>query len=106
MSKPLPIVDGEALDAALTAGRIVPLSRENWAALAGRYAVEEEVPTGMTGSILLIRGPGPMSAEQQEWALVERPEKGLRVVRPMASEAEARALIAHRLDAYERMWDG
>jgi hypothetical protein len=52
----------------------------------------------MAGRILLVRAP--------LWMLVEEPKPTERVLRPMKNEKEARALIAERLAAYERMWDG
>ena len=79
-----------------------------------RIVFEEKIRTiaitgtvlAVSGSILLIRRPKPGAAKQTGWAIVEEPEPKIRVVRPLDSEKEARALIADRLAAYERMWDG
>lgn len=92
----------EVLEQRLDAGAIVPLTASCWDALQPRYLIREEIPTGMSGSILLIR----REKKKPGWALVEEPEPKVRVVRPLMSEREARALIADRLAAYERMWDG
>ena len=106
MAEKFPVLKEEALRAELARGRIVPLTREDWEALAGGFPLEQAISTGMAGKILLIRWSSSEQASAPGWALVERPEQGARVVRPMASEEEARALIADRLQAYERMWDG
>ncbi len=99
-------MDFEAIDAALDQGEIVPLRAESWARASDRYDVREEISTGMAGSILLIRREKSATRKRAAWALVEEPEPSVRVVRPLATEREARALIQDRLAAYERMWDG
>ena len=96
----------EALELALEKGEIVPLRAEAWEAVCDRYDVREEISTGMAGMILLISRAKSGPRKKAGWALVEEPEPKLRVVRSLASEREARALIADRLAAYERMWDG
>lgn len=90
----------------LAAGEIVPLAAANWEELAGGFTIAEEIATGLAGSILLVQRPPAAGRKRAGWALVEQPEPRVRVVRPLASEKEARALIAERLAAYERMWDG
>lgn len=90
----------------LEKGLVVSLSRSAWESIAAglpqvkMLKIFETIDTGLAGQILLVQGPG------SSWAIVEEPEPNQRVVRPLASEAEARALIADRLAAYERMWDG
>lgn len=96
------ILEFEALQEQLDAGRIVPLTVACWEGLQARYEVREEIATGLSGSLLLLRRP----QRKPGWAVVEEPEPQVRVVRPLASEREAQALIADRLAAYERMWDG
>ena len=94
----------ELLDA-LDAGAIVPLTAAAWAKLADNFPLVEDIATGLGGHILLVRRPLP-AGRRQGWALVEDPKPGQKVVRPLAGEKEARALIKDRLAAYERMWDG
>ncbi len=89
----------------LAGGAIVPLAEAEWIAVAGGFPTRDIVPTGLAGEILLVRRPLP-GGKKQAWALVEQPETGKRVIRPFARQDEARALIAERLAAYERMWDG
>lgn len=101
-----PRVETDDLLDRLAAGQIVPLAAENWDGLSAEFKIAEEIPTGLSGSILLIRRATPGGGKRLGWALVEEPEPGVRVVRPLKSEKEARALIADRLAAYERMWDG
>jgi hypothetical protein len=91
--------------AQLDAGTIVPLGEEDWRKWAGTFTIVEEIATGLGGEILLVRRP-PSDDRRGGWALVEEPKPGDRVIRPLANEKEARALIADRLAAYERMWDG
>jgi hypothetical protein len=97
--------DLEKLIADLAAGRIVPLTVARWNGFAPAFKLVSEVPTSLGGTMLLVRRPLP-DAARQGWALVEDPKPGQRVIRPLANEKEARALIAERLAAYERMWDG
>lgn len=95
----------ERLVTELAAGTIVPMSDENWLKLAAQFKLVEDLPTGLGGVILLVRRPMP-TGQKLGWALVEEPKPGEKVVRPLANEKEARALIKDRLAAYERMWDG
>ena len=92
----------------LAAGKIVPMSAAAWADLAARFDVVETIATGMAGDIVLLRLPPPNKGKSKVrgWALVEQPSPSERVIRPLADEKTARALIADRLAAYERMWDG
>ncbi|MCB1182239.1 hypothetical protein KDM41_02325 [bacterium] len=93
------------LVAALDAGRIVPLADEDWRDLRASFTLVDDIDTGLGGRILLVRRPLPQG-RRKGWALVEEPRPGEKVIRPLADEAGARALIADRLAAYERMWDG
>jgi len=97
--------DGAKLVAALAAGRIVPLGEDQWAALAAAFPGVKTIETGIAGPLLLVRRPVP-GRRAAGWAVVERPKPGERVVRPLPDRAAAEALIAERLRAYERMWDG
>ncbi|MCP4572206.1 MAG: hypothetical protein GY838_07615 [bacterium] len=87
----------------LDAGEIVPLTAARWEAWAEAFDVVLEEPTALAGAILGVRWQRNGAAH---WGLVEEPETGRRVVRPLADEAAVRALVAERLAAYERMWDG
>ena len=89
----------------LAVGDIVPMSADKWQSLARGFELVENIETFMAGHILLVRRPVP-GKKRPAWALVEDPEPGQKVIRPLATEKEARALIADRLAAYERMWDG
>ncbi len=98
-------VSRESLIADLAAGDIVPLATADWQKLASHFKLVEDTPTGLGGVILLVRRPLP-TGRKLGWALVEDPKAGEKIIRPLANEKEARALIADRLAAYERMWDG
>lgn len=89
----------------LAVGVIVPLEETQWNRLAADFTVIENVATGMGGVILLVKRPVP-GQKKSAWAIVEEPKPKARVIRPLKTEKEARALIADRLAAYERMWDG
>ncbi len=106
MSKKPSRLDIDGLILRLAEGKIVPLASDNWSDLVSGFKIVEEISTGMSGSIYLIRRPLPEGKKFSGWALVEEPEPKIRVVRPYDSQQEARALIADRLAAYERMWDG
>lgn len=95
----------EGLVNKLADGAIVPLSAEKWAGLAEHFPLVEDIDTSMSGRILLVRRPAP-GGGKSGWAIVEDPEPRQKVIRPLKNEKEARALIAERLAAYERMWDG
>ncbi len=85
--------------------QIVPLPEAQWRPLAAAFRVVEDIDTHLAGRILLVRPPVE-GKKSPGWALVEDPAPGQKVVRPLRNEKEARALIADRLAAYERMWDG
>lgn len=89
----------------LAAGAVVPVDDEDWRQWRPAFTVVEETETVMAGTQRLVRWPVP-GTRRRGWALVEEPEPGLLAVRPLRDEKEARALIADRLAAYERMWDG
>jgi len=93
------------LPVALAEGRIVPLGEGEWAALAAVFPVVDAIETGVAGPLLLVRRPVP-GRRGPGWAIVERPRPGERVVRPLPDRRTAKVLIAERLKAYERMWDG
>jgi len=93
------------LIAKLAAGDIVPMAEKVWTEWAGSFPVVEDIDTFMAGHLLLVRRPVP-GGKIPAWAIVEEPEPRKRVIRPLKTEKEARALIADRLAAYERMWDG
>ena len=89
----------------LAAGAIVPLDQDEWVGVAGHFPLVDDIDTSMSGRILLVRRPVP-GGEKPAWAIVEDPAPRQKVIRPLKNEKEARALIADRLAAYERMWDG
>lgn len=89
----------------LAAGRVVPVDEQDWAAWAAGFTVVATVGSTLGGDKRIVRWPVPGS-RRRGWGLVEEPEPGLLAVRPVRDAREARALIAERLAAYERMWDG
>ena len=89
----------------LEAGDIVPVREGAWSGLSGGFPVVEDIDTHLAGRILLVRRPA-VGKGPQGWAIVEDPAPEQKVIRPLPHEKEARALIADRLAAYERMWDG
>jgi hypothetical protein len=89
----------------LEAGTIVPVAQDQWSMVASHFPLVEGIDTHMSGRILLVRRPVALG-KKLGWALVEDPAPGRKVIRPLKNEKEARALIADRLAAYERMWDG
>lgn len=89
----------------LAAGAIVPVDGDDWDDWRSAFTIVEEAATVMAGTQRLVRWPVPRT-RRRGWAVVEEAEPGLLAVRPLRDEAEARALIADRLAAYERMWDG
>jgi hypothetical protein len=97
--------DFEDICGQLAVGIVVPLTAAQWDKIAAQFSVLDNIATGMSGMILLIKRPVP-GKKKQAWAIVEEPEPKVRVIRPLGTEKEARALIADRLAAYERMWDG
>jgi len=89
----------------LAAGQIVVLTPTQWEKAAGMFSLKETINTGLAGDILLMKRSLP-GKNKQAWALLEEPKPDEKVIRPLDTEREARALIADRLAAYERMWDG
>ena len=89
----------QELTARLSNGEVVPLATAEWEALAPGFDVVEEHDTGLSSSLLIVRGPAGLAA-------VERPAAGQRVARPLPDLAAVGPFVADRLRAYERMWDG
>jgi len=89
----------EQLDARLDAERIVDLPAATWNHLAPAVEEVERHATGLAGDLLIIRSAGGLAA-------VEQPAPDRRVVRRLAGAAEARTLVARRLETYDKMWDG
>ena len=95
----------EGLVDKLADGAIVPLGEDQWVGVAEHFPLVDDIDTFMNGKILLVRRPLPQG-KKPAWAIVEDPAPNQKVIRPLKNEKEARALIADRLAAYERMWDG
>ena len=95
----------ERLIEQLAQGAIVPLGVAEWRVVAEHFPLVDAIDTHLAGRILLVRRP-PLGGKKQGWAIVEDPSPSRKVIRPLKNEKEARALIADRLAAYERMWDG
>ena len=87
------------LVARLAKGEIVRMSLAAWEKAASAFIMVESFATGLAGDIRLVR-------RDTDWAIVEDPTPAERVIRPLRDEKSARAFIADRLAAYERMWDG
>lgn len=79
--------------------KIVPLSRDEWDALAPEFPEKERHNTQLAGDLILVTVDG-------EWVAVEEPSPQARTARRLGNEEEARAFVVKRLDEYERMWDG
>lgn len=93
------------LAAALANGTIVSLAETEWERVAAHFPVAQAIETGIAGPLLVVRRPVP-GKRTAGWAVVERPQPGERVVRPLPDHRGTKALVADRLKAYERMWDG
>jgi hypothetical protein len=89
----------EELDARLEAERIVELPAATWLELAPALEEVERHATGLAGDLVIVRSAGGLAA-------VEQPAPDARVVRRLAGADQARALVARRLDTYDKMWDG
>lgn len=89
----------------LADGQIVPVETEDWEAWRQDLTVAKTVPSAIGGDKHAVRWPVPGS-RRRGWALVEEAEPGLMAVRPLRDRKQVLALIAERLAAYERMWDG
>jgi len=83
----------------VAAGGTVPLSAQEWEAIAPEFPVEERHPTQLAGDLLIIRFGDRLAA-------VEAPSREARVARLLGGPDEARAFVAKRMEEYERMWDG
>ena len=95
----------EGLVEKLADGAIVLMGVDEWVGVAEHFPLVDDIDTFMNGRILLVRRPVP-KGKKPAWAIVEDPSPSRKVIRPLKNEKEARALIADRLAAYERMWDG
>lgn len=95
----------DRLIAALAEGKIVPLAEVDWERVAAHFPVAQALETGIAGPLLVVRRPAP-GRRTAGWAVVEQPRPGERVVRPLPDQRGTKALVADRLKAYERMWDG
>lgn len=89
----------EELDARLDAERVVELPAAQWKRLAPAVEEVERHATGLAGDLLIVRSKGGLAA-------VEQPAPDARVVRRLSGAGEARALVARRLETYDKMWDG
>ena len=83
----------------LAAGKIIEVSEKDWQESAGRLRVLETHDTGISGKLLLTRGPTGLIA-------VEQPKPGQRVLRPIPDRRDAQRFVRERLETYDRMWDG
>lgn len=83
----------------------MPLPEAVWESLAAGFPVVQVIETGIAGPLLVVRRPVP-GRRAAGWAVVERPRPGERVVRALPDQRATKALVAERLKAYERMWDG
>lgn len=79
--------------------RIVRLTLQEWTAIADGFPEIERHATGVAGDLLIVHAGSEIAA-------VEQPSPDERVMRYLGDEPGARAFVADRLAAYERMWDG
>jgi len=94
-----PAMTIEELDARLDAERVVEMPDAQWKRLAAVVDEVERHATGLAGDLLIVRTAGGLAA-------VEQPAPDARVVRRLTGSREARALVARRLETYDKMWDG
>ncbi|MFO7653642.1 MAG: hypothetical protein R6X25_07435 [Candidatus Krumholzibacteriia bacterium] len=87
------------LEEQLARGLIVPLSEAGWKKLAPAFDEVRRQPTFIAGDIVVGR-------RGDRWIVVERPERGRRVVRSVGGATAADDFVQKRLEAYERAWDG
>jgi hypothetical protein len=92
-------VTAEDFLAKIESGGTVPLSREEWEALAPVFPEIERHNTQLAGDLLIVRSGGSLVA-------IEQPSRDSRVARLLGSQEKARAFVERRLEEYERMWDG
>jgi len=88
----------------LSRGEIVPLTADRWRQWGTGFEIAEEVSISLGGAIQVVRWTA--QPNDRRWGIVEEPRPGERVVRPLRDQGAVKALIAERLAAYERMWDG
>jgi hypothetical protein len=89
----------EELSRQLTAEKIVPLSADEWATLAGEFEEVERHSTMIAGDLIIVRGAAGLAA-------VEAPAPERRVVRLFSNAEDVRGFVMERMEQYERMWDG
>ena len=89
----------DELEQRLCDQRIVPLTHEDWEAVAGSVEEVERHHTTVAGALLVIRTEHGLAA-------VEQPTPSTRVVRLLGSLETVRAFVDDRMALYERMWDG
>jgi hypothetical protein len=80
-------------------GGIVPLSADQWEALAPSFPLVSSHPTQLAGDLLIVRSDHGLVA-------VESPSRGARVARLLGEPDAADAFVHKRMEEYERMWDG
>jgi len=80
-------------------GDAVPLSADEWDAVAGDFEVLERHDTLVAGDLLVV-------ATEHGPAAVERPRDDQRVVRLLGNDERVKSFVARRMAEYERMWDG
>lgn len=80
-------------------GGTVPLSAEEWDALAPSFHEVERHNTHLAGDLIIVQ-------VGEERLAVEAPSREARVARLLGGPDEARAFVEKRMEEYERMWDG
>lgn len=79
--------------------KLVPLSRDEWEALASRFPELERHSTQLAGDLLIIEVDGDLVA-------VEEPSPRARVARRLGDRDDVDDFVSRRMEEYERMWDG
>ena len=83
----------------MEAGGTVPLSRQEWEAVADSFPVVERHNTQLAGDLLIVElGDG--------FGAVEAPSREARVARALGGLEDVRRFVEKRMEEYERMWDG
>jgi hypothetical protein len=92
-------MDAHRLAEILREDAIVRLNPEQHAAVASLVTPEPDLQLGFPCDLSIVRREGQLAALERS-----RPDEW--VLRPLATEDEARAFLERRRQEYDRMWDG
>lgn len=92
-------VDASSLRERLAAGEFVPISPGHWPSLQPLFHELERHDTSFAGDLVLLEWEGGFAG-------LEQPADSEWLLRPLKDREAAGRFIRHRLEQYERMWDG